>query len=203
MNIEEEKSLFHEKVTLLVGQSISRVRYSTIEYPDGKSYWEHGDFHNAELGVELTTSTGIIFQIGWDWVFNHYHLAILQPKDESESLWRESTVIWDVTADPKWASIIAEEIIRTTEFWCKTGNKSYPSPDYPQDLEITFKSGRQVWLSVAGYDESTGQLFGMHDEVIIVFDEDVMKRHQFGEYTPKEWLHRTAAHNNGMQRTRN
>ena len=108
--------------------------------------------------------------------------------------------MWDVTSEPGWASIIGQEIIQTTEFWCNTGDKSYPSPDYPQDLEIRFKSGRKVWLSVAGYNDSTRQLCGMYDEISIIFDEDVLKRHQFGEYTPKEWLHRTVAHSKSSER---
>jgi len=201
MNLEEEKSLFHERVKSLVGQSISRVRYSTIEYPDGKPYWDHEEFHNAELGVELTTSAGVIFQLGWDWVFHHYHISLQQFDSEGEGLWHDTTVMWDVTSEPHWTSVVGEKIVQTVEYWCNTGDKSYPSPDYPQDLEIVFESERKVWFSVAGYDESTGQLFGMHDEIMIIFDEDVLKRHQFGAYTPKEWLHRTAAHNKSLERT--
>lgn len=189
MSLEEERILFHKRASSLVGHAISRVRYSTIDYEDGKPHWDYVSFHNAELGVELTTTEGTIFHIGWDWVFCHYGIAILQVVEEG--LWTERTVMWDVTVEPCWSQFIGEGISEVKTYWCKTGDKAYLSPEYPQDLEITFESGRKVWFLAAGYEESKGQVYRMYDEVVIAFDEGVIAQHQFGAYTPKEWLHRT------------
>ncbi len=189
MDVDAEKIRFHEQVKALVGRKFKRVRYATIDYFDGKPYWNHGDFHNAELGIELTTDSDEVFNVSWDWKFYSYGLVVRRAKDEE--LWKEDVVMWDVTLEPHWSLFIGKELIQVTVYWRTTGDEESRSPNYPQDFEFIFTSGHKLWLLAACCDESTKELFGMGDEVTTVFDEDVLRRNNFGAYTPKKELSQT------------
>ena len=135
----ERKSPCSMKVKLLVGQSISRVRYSTIEY-SGKPYGRHEDFHTPSC-VELTLD-GIIFQIGWDGV-KSLPFAILRPR-QSESLWRKAPYLGCNTA-PRGAPL-SRRNYPDNRVWCSQEIDLIRRPDY-LSLEITLSQGAD-WLSV-------------------------------------------------------
>ena len=57
-------------------------------------------------------------------------------------------------------------------------NRTY----YPQDLRLTFDNSCSVYLSAAQFLNDSDKLFGMSDNVLIVFNDDVAAHHQLGPW---------------------
>jgi hypothetical protein len=170
---------FEQQARRLCGERIVRVRYSEIDYGDGKPGWRHHFGDVLDFGLELETSTGRIFHVIWDGRFFAYGLS-LQEGDLAKHV--TSAAVWDVTEESRWAQVINQAVRDVAVYWSEVETDASVTC-YPQDIALIFESGARVILSASQYLEDTDQPFGMSDEVTVIFDEENAKRYRVGNYT--------------------
>ncbi len=175
---------FDANLNRLIGFTIDRVVYFEIDYQDGRPYFrDHPETgHFLDFGVQLIDPTGRSSCITWDGTFFQYGLGVFVDTPSVDAL---SGLSYDVTDDPEWAPFLGRQIDNVDSYWkwvadsmATDANRTY----YPQDIRMTFNSGRSVYLSAAQFLNDSGKLCGMSDNVLIVFNDDVAARHQLGPW---------------------
>jgi hypothetical protein len=168
---------FEQQARRICGERIARVRYFEIAYEDGKPRWrrEFGDV--LDFGLDLETSNGRAFQVTWDSRFFAYGLS-LQEGHLEEHL--SAAAVWDVTEESRWSQVVNQTVRDVAVYWSEVESDGSVTC-YPQDMALIFESGAKVFLSASQYVEDTDELFGMSDEVAVIFDEETAERYQVGK----------------------
>lgn len=169
----------------LNGVVIDRVCCFEVEYEtDEASYLDRPDIgHFLDYGVEWRLTDGTFRSFIWDNTFYPYGVGLFSEPLESQVT--ESRK-WDVTHSAEWQPLVRQPVSAATAFRScveePTGNsRTY----YPQDLRITFGSIQSIYICAAQYLESSDQIMGLSDEIMVVFSEDIARRHKLGSFAEK------------------
>lgn len=174
------KNLLAETSKSLIGQKISSVSYAAIDYFDDKPYWDLGEVHEVEHGIEFVTNSNVIYQISWDDYPDGYGINLAKKSDVV--FWQEA-VIWDVTTQKYWQDVINRKITEIKFYWHNLSDLASL-----QDIEFAFDNNKSIWFSSSQFDREKKLLVGGSDDVSIVFSEPITYKYKIGNYTPEKDL---------------
>lgn len=197
VSLKEKQTQYEQRVAAVVGRCISTVRYYEIAYEESQLYWDNGQFHSLDFGLDLKMEDGCRFKISWDSEFYQYEISLSEGSLADQLA--ESVAMWDVSNHPKWKPLLHNEIVDAKVYWSwvefTTWQKQdslgrhlrqlFQKPerrDYPQDVELVFASGGRAFFSAAQYLKDEDKLFGMSDEVTVIFSDEVAARYEVGSY---------------------
>ena len=174
---------FDANLNRLVGYTIDRVVYFEVDYQDGRAnFRDHPQTgHFLDFGLQMIDPSGRSSCITWDGTFFQYGLAVFIDTPPSEVL---SGLAHDVTNDPEWMPFIGRTVTEAESFWSWVADSMDPNAIrtyYPQDIRLRFDNGRCLYFSAAQL-LSDGKLFGMSDNVLVVFNDGVAERHLLGPW---------------------
>jgi len=175
---------FDANLNRLVGFTIERVVYFELDYQDGRPYFrDHPETgHFLDFGVELIDANGRSSCITWDGTFFQYGLGVFVDIPSADVL---PGLSYDVTNDPEWTPFLRRRIDSVESYWAWVADSMAPDANrtyYPQDIRLTFDNNRSIYFSAAQFVDDSGKLFGMSDNVLIVFNDDVAQRHELGPW---------------------
>ncbi|MFT4263530.1 MAG: hypothetical protein QM572_09125 [Nocardioides sp.] len=169
------RAAFEATVQRLVGLQVLSVDYRDLDPLDGElEHWDHGDWHNAVMGIELHTSEGTR-TVTWGSTFECYGIEIIEG-ELGEDLCRNGP-----EGDSFWSRAAGQRIEAATIGWqrWKVGASSWgpirrwSDVDVPIALRLDFAAG-PVWLLVAVPEESGGASVG-GDEMMVVLSGALMR----------------------------
>ncbi len=175
---------FDANINRLIGFTIDHVVYFEIDYQNGRPLFrDHPETgHFLDFGVEMIDPSGRSCCITWDATFFQYGLGVFVDTASAEVL---SGLSYAVTDDPEWVPFIGCKIVNVESYWAwvadnmaANANRTY----FPQDLRLAFDNNRSIYLSAAQFVNDSGKLFGMCDNVLIVFNDDVAAHHKIGPW---------------------
>ena len=94
-----------------------------------------------------------------------------------------SGLSYDVTDDTEWIPFVGCTIVDVEGYWIWVADSVAANAYrtyYPQDLRLAFDNNRSMYFSAAQFLNDSGKLFGMSDNVLIVFNDGVAAYHQLG-----------------------
>lgn len=168
--------MFELEVRRLCGARLSRVRY--YEVSGGDPAWDAiPELDTADFGLDLVCDTGA-FHITWDSTFWSYGLRV---KCGTLLDHLRSALFTEVTEASRWTTLIGQQITDVTVQWDDIPLPEYGyGTHYPQEIILSFELGAHVLLSAATYQDESHTLFGMSDNVVVIFDEAVARRFGVG-----------------------
>lgn len=152
----------------LTGSLVSGVTYYGFSF--WGQDWDHGQYHDATMGVELACPDGRRFVACWGDAFGHFGLELIaaaaadvfgnspESRDFSPHEWWAPFARRPVTADVAWRS-------------------GYADTDDPAPVAVSLSCGQhRVWIAAAARDDTSpasgsGFLLGM-DAVLVTADRD-------------------------------
>ncbi len=170
---------FEAIVAQLIGTDIVRVSYFEIEYGDQQAGWK-GDprFDSLDYGVQLEDARGKVFSITWDAAFVEYGLCVCA-RSMAEIVVGPRK--WDVSVESRWSKLIGERVIRVDVYWLRAWENDPEVIEYPQDLCLSFSNGEVVFISATECLPNSG-LFGMMDNILVVFGDESAKAFGLGPH---------------------
>jgi hypothetical protein len=179
----KSRAEYDANLNRLIGIAIARIRYFEIDYQDGRPYFrDHSEIgHFLDYGVELIDPAGVPTCITWDGTFFQYGLAVYPESSSSDVL---AGLSYDVSDDRMWRPYIGHKITAADSYWSWVAESMEPNAErtyYPQDIRLVFDNRRSLYLSAAQYLDGSG-LFGMSDNVLIVFGDEAAKEHKIGPW---------------------
>lgn len=131
----------------LTGCLITGVTYLGLRYADEE--WDHGRYHEAVMGVQLSCPDGRQFSVTWGSAFGDFGTELSHGALPGSGDHRVSR---DFTAHPWWkpfaAAPVTARVIWRTGYCCRAAYE----PDQPAPLAITVEhGGHLVWIVAAEY----------------------------------------------------
>jgi len=176
---------FEAAIQGLVGLTIADVTYFEIEYQTQEPCYLHQPKigHFLDFGVEFRMACGSYRSFLWDGTFYQYGIGLFP---YAACLEVNTQRQWVVSATPEWRQIIGSSVASARIYWswvsgspaAKEAYRTY----YPQDIELAFTCGKHIYLSASQYSDKTDSLYGMSDDILIVFDESAAKKYQVGPH---------------------
>ncbi|MDB2685907.1 hypothetical protein N9Y42_01740 [Mariniblastus sp.] len=169
----------------LVGLNIAGVTYFEIQYATEERCYLHQSRigHFLDFGLELRMSDGQFRSFLWDHTFYQYGIGIFphQAKLEVDTYHQ-----WTVGGTSEWASFIGSTIEAVQVYWSwvseSVADEEAFCTCYPQDMKLSFSNGRHIYISASQHMDSSDTLFGMSDEILVVFDESVATKYLIGPH---------------------
>jgi hypothetical protein len=166
---------------MLVGKRLTGVRYFEIRYDSDRPFYRDEPFpgHLLDYGCDLEIEDGSIFGIIWDSEYFQYGVGVFKLSLSSQLT---DVRVWDVTSENHWASLIGKTITKVKVYWSWVQYEGHEKQDYPQDVELEFEDGSVVFFSASQYNKDKDRLWGMSDDIAVVFGRDSAKRYGIGPY---------------------
>lgn len=170
----------------VVGLELATVTYYEIKYEVSGPYYLHhpGIGHFLDFGVEFRMACGQYRSFFWDGTFYQYGIGPYPQKATLELTGTNSK--WDVSERKEWKELIGCRIESAEVFWSWASHSDAPRKSqriyYPQDIKLSFAGGKCIYISASQYLEETDTLFGMSDDILIVFEESVARNYGIGPY---------------------
>lgn len=180
--MKRSKSKYENDIAALIGKQLKRVRYFEICYDTNLPHYLNDAFsgHLLDYGCDLEMRDGSIFGIIWDWEYFQYGIGITQT---SLSTKLSGVRVWEVTNDKHWANLIGQTIAKVKVYWSWVQSEgSSEKIYYPQDVEVEFSNACLVFFSSSQYNQEKDALWGISDDIAIIFDKDAAKRYNIGPY---------------------
>jgi len=182
--IRMTKQEFENMIQALVSQRIAKVIYYEIDYAkinvqsvEEPSWNLDSRFDSLDFGLELVMESGDSYKIMWGEEFIQYGLSVkLNVREDTGAM-----KAWDVTNSVRWQKLIGKKISRVKVFWSWVESNSIRS-NYPQDIEIVFENGEQVFISAFEFRTDGSRFFSM-DNITLFFDKSVASEFQIGPYS--------------------
>jgi hypothetical protein len=162
----------------LTGSRVTEVTY--YGFPAGDEDWDHGQYHDATMGVEFACPDGRRFIACWGDAFGHFGLELLA--GTADNTFRNSPQSRDFSAHPWWAPF-ARSAVSTRIIW-RVGyvDRTQDESDEPAPVAITLSCGQHVvWLAAAERADAAasqmsrgGFLLGM-DSVLVTADQQLAR----------------------------
>jgi hypothetical protein len=178
MTTEAQRAEFERDARSLEGLRIDRVDYWDIHYPASEpASWDHGDWHHAVMGVELTTDAGP-WTLIWTDRFFPYGVEVF-PDPISQHLVLGETGPQRIGPDgpTPWQCYLGKTIERVAVDWdrLEVGPGHVvdgPSTvDVPSVVRLDFDAG-SVWFIAAMPNFVNPLRFeSLGDEIVIAFTE--------------------------------
>jgi hypothetical protein len=171
----------NDLAAMMVGECLHRVRYFEIQYETDEPYYLNDFFpgHLLDYGCDLEMSDGSIVGFIWDGEFFQYGVGIFRKSLHDEV---KLAKVRDVTEEQNWANLVGKNISRTRVYWSWAQYEGQEKQDYPQDVELEFDDGSLVFLSASQYRKDTDTLWGMSDDIAVIFGENAAKQYKLGAY---------------------
>ncbi|RYG30454.1 hypothetical protein EON81_24880 [bacterium] len=173
-----ERESWDLRLSGLVGQRVSDVRYVELDYrdpdwtgpgadPGGAPVWDGVGFHSLDHGMELDLETGSSWWCTWQ-----------SPGGDGESLLFgggsalteeiEMTRTWNVAASALWKPLIGVPIVATEIIW-DHWPATHGSPEMwcQSALTLAFDGGPEVIVALGDRDGTTGKLRPSADNVVV------------------------------------
>lgn len=119
----------------------------------------------------------------WDGTFYQYGIGIFPHQANREV---NTNRQWIVDDTPEWAALIGSTIETATVYWSWVSesvvDKESHQTFYPQDMKLSFSCGRHIYISASQYMDSSDELFGMSDEILVMFDESAATKYHIGPH---------------------
>lgn len=131
----------------LTGSLVTTVTYYGFPASSGMA-WDHGRYHEAAMGVELTCSSGQRFVACWGDAFGHFGLELLA--SAADDVFQNRPDVRDFSVHPWWAPF-ARSAVSAGIIW-RTGHvdRVEDEPDEPAPVAVTLASGQHlVWVAAA------------------------------------------------------
>lgn len=129
----------------LTGSLVTTVTYYGFPASSGMA-WDHGRYHEAAMGVELTCSSGQRFVACWGDAFGHFGLELLA--SAADDVFQNRPDIRDFSMHSWWAPF-ARSPVSAGIIW-RTGHvdRVEHEPDEPTPVAVALASGQQlVWVA--------------------------------------------------------
>jgi hypothetical protein len=182
VDFEARRAAYDERAQAMVGERLARVRYYEICYEGSQPSWDTGIpgvVDVPDFGLDLEMESGRVFGIVWDWEFTCYHLKVVPTSLAGIEVGHAA--VWDVSSQSGWPPLIGRAIAGVAVHWWPTWSDD-PVPLCPLHLDIVFEDGQKVFISAAIYDRERDSLFGLSDEVVVIFGEEAARRYRVDRY---------------------
>ncbi len=168
-------------IRMLIGKRLTGVRYFEIRYDTNEPFYICAPFpgHLLDYGCDLELEDGTIIGIIWDSEYFQYGIGVLKSSIASQLT---DFSAWDVSKENHWTSLMNMAITKVKVHWSWAQYEGQEKQDYPQELEIQFDDGSIVFFSASQYDKAKDTLWGMSDDIAVVFDNDSAKRYGIGPH---------------------
>ncbi|MFI9384609.1 hypothetical protein [Kutzneria sp. NPDC052558] len=179
----DPRTLFEAKLTDLRGRRLTAVDYWDVHnYGSVPQQWDHGDWHHAVMGVELTSDAGPV-TVTWTNTFFPYGVEVFHdPIAQHLLLGEDGPERIGPAGDTPWSPYLGTPIVGTAFHWDRlelgpstradgTVVDSARSVDVPTALRLDFPAGA-VWFVAAIPLPHT---FIPGDEIMVVFSRDEMR----------------------------
>lgn len=179
----------------LVGRRISQVTYWHLHgFGNGPPEWDFGDWHHAEVEVELLTDAGP-YTVTWTPTFDDYGIEILrEPAFSASQLSTEQPPEFTrAEGHPRWLQLLSSPVREAAIYW-ETVTR-YPTVSFrdgvpvvenredvrsvPFAQRLDFDDGPVWMLAAIPPTTSDDQPFMGADEVLVVFTAERMLRFGF------------------------
>lgn len=181
---DPQRAAFEQQVQVLVGHRIIGVRYCELDDDTGAPSWNvrHPAFDVLDYGLELVIETGEVLTVTWHDTFLSWNIWLYSGA-MSELV--SACISWNVTRGSRWSTLIDVPITAATIFWHWSEELDGTRMSFPQDIELLFASGQQVWLSASKYMQERDILFPMCDEIAVIFDPETARRYGIGAFAER------------------
>ncbi len=176
-SLKIEINNYEKPIKELIGKSISDVNYYEIDY--GEPMWNETEFHSLDYGIEIIMEDKTAYYFVWGNEFTQYDvkfrkgniLSVFSPENGAKK--------YNVSDNPNWTELIGKKINRIQSYWSywnllNDEKRNY----YPQDVQIEFESGENIWISALEITDS--KPMGMKDYFTIVFDKEIADKFKIG-----------------------
>ena len=181
----QSREQFDAAAQNLVGLKLVGVTYFEIECDtEERSYLYQPQIgHFLDYGLEFRMADGQFRSFLWDATFYPYGIGIFPHQAKIEiSTARQ----WIVNNTSEWTPLIDSTIEAVEVYWSwgpeLVADTKAHRISYPQDLKLSFSAGQHIYISASQYLDSSETLFGMSDEILVVFDESSATRHCIGPH---------------------
>ncbi|QDT68220.1 hypothetical protein MalM25_11380 [Planctomycetes bacterium MalM25] len=176
---------FEAAIQALVGLELADVTYYEIEYETQKRCYLHQPNigHFLDFGVEFRMACGSYRSFLWDGTFYQYGIGLFPHKASLEVSTQRQ---WVVSDTREWCQFLGSSVESARVYWSWVA-KSPATPEayrtyYPQDIELAFTCGKHIYLSASQYSDNSDSLYGMSDDILVVFDESAAKKYCVGPH---------------------
>ena len=180
--MKRTKSEYENDVfTMLIGKRLTGVRYFEVRYDTVEPFYIGDPFpgHLLDYGCDLEFADRTIIGIIWDGEYFQYGIGVFKCSTASHLTGFKA---WDASKENHWASLINMAITKVKVHWSWAQYEGQEKHDYPQELEIEFENGSIVFFSASQYDKAKDTLWGMSDDIAVIFGNDAAKRYGIGRY---------------------
>ncbi|AFM05217.1 hypothetical protein Fleli_2864 [Bernardetia litoralis DSM 6794] len=153
----------------LIGKSIISVNYYEIDRD--KPYWDKGDHHSLDYGLEIEMNDSQTYYFIWDKEFIQYDMKFAKGEIQQEF---SVGVGKHLITDSKWNNLLGEKIVSVETIWINcsiNGDKKH----YPETIKLHFKNNKSIWISAVEIRENITPY--MADHVSVFFDEMTMRKY--------------------------
>jgi len=183
----DRQRAYEERFAALIGLRLSGVTYCEIDY-EGDYGWDRSRAvgHLLDFGLALQFEGGKAYSLSWDQEFEPYGLQMNAGPASSLVLPTANARFVDASSEAEWRPYLGREISELEVYWYRSteppneGVHSYSS--YPQDLSVGFTGLPSIYLGAYEYNADKDSLWGMTDNLLVVFSDDVARRYQVGPH---------------------
>lgn len=183
--LEERQRAYEGQFHRLYGARLAEVRYFEIEYEGDFTGWSTASHvgHLLDFGLDLVMSDGSVFGFIWGADFFQYGVEFVRGSLRSQlNHYREV----QASSHANWQPHLGHSISEIQVFWSWVDTHPAPHPEarihYPQDLAIRFDTGLVVYVSASQYEAENDTLFGMSDNLVVIFSDKSARRYKIGPY---------------------
>lgn len=186
----EARKRYEQKTASLVGQRITGVTYWDVcSLADESQSWDHGDWHEAVMGVELQSTDGP-WCVLWTGTFYAFGVEVFHEPITNHFVQDPEGPKWlSVEDHPFWRTRVGSFVRGAATYWEEYelgpetpigDNRRVPEPEteirsVPIALRLDFESG-PVWMVAAIGDEpEPGKAFVGGDQIMVVFSAERMR----------------------------
>ena len=176
--LEIEINNYEKPIKELIGKSILDVNYYEIDY--GEPLWDETEYHSLDYGIEIIMSDKNSYYFIWGNEFTQYDVKFRKGEILTEFIAENSAKKYNVTENQEWTELIGRKICGIKSFWsyCSLINEGKQN-HYPQDVQINFENGKNIWISAFEIRDETN--FGMQDHITIFFDKQTAEKYNIGK----------------------
>jgi hypothetical protein len=179
---DEERQILDLEIRSVLENAFVRAAYLEPPATHVAEPAADAEFDVAGVGLELTASDGSVFSTVWQMEGYNEGLSF-GPGDGESRHWRDELRRRDVTDLPQWQPFLGIQITDVHVGW-HVPNEGCPEAVWAIRLE--FEGGRNLLVAL-GHADGAGGIKYLPDQVVIVFDQQLVQSYQIPAQTRSVW----------------